>query len=66
MTNVTAQLAKKRKVTVSRLVERLRLKGLVLEVLEQHEDMVLSAIAKLRDVEGAKTIDHEAFWNDTD
>ena len=51
------QIAKKRKMTVSRLI-----KNLVLDALERQEDMVLSAMAELRNIEGAETMGHEEFW----
>jgi predicted DNA-binding protein len=37
-------------------------KELILEALERREDMVLSAIAESRDVEGQKTIKHDYAW----
>jgi hypothetical protein len=37
-------------------------KELILEALERREDMALSAIAEIRDVDKAKRIKHEDVW----
>lgn len=37
-------------------------KELILEALERREDMALSAVAKARDVEGVKKVDHDDAW----
>lgn len=52
-----AELAKQEHKSVPSLA-----KELILEALERREDMVLSAIAKIRDVENAKRISHKDVW----
>lgn len=37
-------------------------KELIIEALERREDMVLSAIAEIRDVKNAKRIKHDDAW----
>ena len=37
-------------------------KELILEALERREDMVLSAIAEIRDTDNAKKIKHDDAW----
>ena len=37
-------------------------KELVLEALERREDMELSALAKIRDIAGAKIVKHKDVW----
>lgn len=37
-------------------------KELILEALERREDMVLSNLAKVRDVKNAKKVKHEDAW----
>ena len=38
-------------------------KELILDALERREDMALSLIAKMRDVERVKKIQHKDAWN---
>ncbi|MBA3662057.1 MAG: ribbon-helix-helix protein, CopG family [Gammaproteobacteria bacterium] len=51
------QLAEQEHKSVSNIA-----KELVLEALERREDMVLSAIAKVRDVTKSKRIKHDDAW----
>ena len=37
-------------------------KELILEALERREDVVLSAIAQVRDIESAKKVKHDDVW----
>lgn len=37
-------------------------KELILEALDRREDMVLSSIAKIRDIKGAKKYKHNEVW----
>lgn len=53
-----AQLAKQESKSVSALT-----KELILEALEHREDIALSAIAKIRDVENVKRVSHKDAWN---
>ncbi len=52
-----ASLAKLEHASLSGLV-----KELVLEALDRREDRVLSAIAKVRDHDTAKTVKHDDAW----
>lgn len=51
------QLAKHERKSISSFA-----KELILEALDRREDMVLSAIAEARDVEGIKTVKHADVW----
>lgn len=51
------QQAKQENTSVANLA-----KELILEALERREDMVLSAIAEIRDKKNAKRIKHENVW----
>jgi hypothetical protein len=55
--NLLTSLAKQEHKTISHFIQEL-----VFEALSRREDMVLSAIAELRDTPHAKTIDHEDAW----
>ncbi len=52
-----AQQAKQEQKSVSSLA-----KELILEALERREDMILSALAQVRDTKKAKRIKHEDVW----
>ena len=52
-----AHLARQEHMSVSSLA-----KELILEALERREDMVLSAIAEIRDIENGKRIKHDDAW----
>jgi hypothetical protein len=54
-----AQLANQEHKSVSSLA-----KELILEALERREDMVLSAIAEIRDRERAKKVKHDDVWKE--
>lgn len=54
---ILASLGEKERKSTSSLA-----KELILEALERREDMVLSAIAEDRDIEGRKTIKHTDAW----
>jgi len=56
-THLLNSLAKQEDKTLSDLV-----KELILEALDRREDMVLSAIAEIRDTQHTKKIDHENAW----
>lgn len=50
--------AKHKKKSVSNVAQEL-----LMEALEKHENMLLAAIAKVRDARGAKTISHSDAWS---
>ena len=55
--NLLGSLAKQESKTVSDLV-----KELILEALSRREDIVLSAIAEVRDTQDTKKVSHEDAW----
>lgn len=54
---VVETLAKKENLSVSSVAREL-----ILEALDRREDMALSAIAKIRDVEKVKKVKHDDAW----
>jgi hypothetical protein len=55
--SVLASLAQEEHTSISRLA-----KELILEALERREDIALSTIANLRDIENIKPISHQDAW----
>jgi predicted DNA-binding protein len=55
--NILNSLAKQEHKTTSDFIREL-----VFEALSRREDMVLSAIAELRDTQHAKMVDHDDAW----